>query len=178
MAELIIEQGNAISEKKSLVIGEAWDIGDGWTLTAQSIDAKASPRQVWLVLSKDGKKLDDRVIAQGQVYVYIEKSFAGESDVPLFVTYVDSIFAGATSDMVQLRYTWAISTSVTEIKTGDKFGKMEVITALSENLILRNKDEPINLIDTTVDIMGNLKFKVADDPNFLRFHPIVLKDNQ
>ncbi len=198
LAKLIIEQANAKSEKKSLTIGETWDIGDGWTLTAQSIDAKAFPRQVWLVLSKDGTKLDDRVIAQGQVYVYIEKSFAGETDVPLFVTYVDSIFTGATSDMVQLRYTWAISTSVTEIKTGDKFGKMEVITASSENLILRNKDEPINLIDTTVDIMGNivegfpllakkridstvdimgnLKFKVADDPNFLRFYPVVLRE--
>lgn len=174
LTKLIIEQGNATSEKKSLTVGETWDIGDGWTLTAQNIDAKASPRQVWLVLSKDGTKLDDRVVAQGQVYVYTEKSFAGETNVPLFVTFVDSIFAGATSDIVQLRYTWAISTIVTEIMAGDKFGKMEVITASSENLILRNKDEPINLIDSTVDIMGNLKFKVADDLNFLRFHPIVL----
>jgi S-layer protein (TIGR01567 family) len=175
LAKLIIEQGNATSEKKSLIVGETWDIGDGWALTAQSIDALAFPRQVWLVLSKDGIKIDDRVIGQGDLYVYVEKSFAGEADVPLFVTYVDSIFAGATSDMVQLRYTWAISTSVTEIKTGDKFGKMEVITASSENLILRNKDEPVNLIDT-VDIMGNLKFIVADDPNFLRFYPVVLRE--
>jgi hypothetical protein len=52
---------------------------------------------------------------------------------------------------------------------------MEVITASSENLILRNKDEPVNLIDT-VDIMGNLKFIVADDPNFLRFYPVVLRE--
>ncbi|MFZ3060051.1 MAG: S-layer protein domain-containing protein [Candidatus Methanoperedens sp.] len=172
LSKLIIEQGSA--EKKFLTVGETWDIGDGWTLTAQSIDARATPRQVWFVLSKDGIKLDDRVIAEGQAYVYIEKSFAGEIDVPLFVTYTDSIFAGSTSDMVQLRYTWAISTSVTEIIAGDKFGKMEVITATSENLILRNKDEPINLIDSTVDIMGNLKFKVADDPNFLRFFPTIL----
>lgn len=176
LAELIIEQGNAISEKKSLVIGETWDIGDGWTLTAQSIDAKASPRQVWLVLGKDGTKLDDRVIAQGQAYVYIEKSFAGETDVPLFVTYVDSIFAGATSDMVQLRYTWAISSSVTEIKTSDVFGNMVVIEASDERLILNNEDNPIDLSKgSIVEIMGNLKFIVADDPNFLRFHPIVLR---
>ncbi len=174
LAKLVIEHGNATSEKKSLTVGETWDVGDGWTVTAQSIDARALPRQVWLVLSKDGIKLDDKVIAQGQVYAYIEKSFAGESDVPLFVTYVDSVFAGAISDMVQLRYTWAISTSVTEIKVGDKFGIMKVRTADDINLVLAN-DEPIQLTkDSTVDIMGNLKFKVADDPNFLRFHPIVL----
>ncbi|MDP2845675.1 MAG: S-layer protein domain-containing protein, partial [Candidatus Methanoperedens sp.] len=121
LAKLVIEQGNATSEKKSLTIGETWDVGNGWTVQAQSIDARAFPRQVWLVLSKDGIKKDDKVIAQGQAYAYIEKSFAGESDVPLFVTYVDSVFAGATSDMVQFRYTWAIDTSVTEIKSADVF---------------------------------------------------------
>ncbi|MCZ7394082.1 MAG: S-layer protein domain-containing protein [Candidatus Methanoperedens sp.] len=173
LARLLIEQGNATSEKKSLTVGETWDIGDGWTLTAQSIDAKASPRQVWLVLSKDGVKLDDKVIGQGDIYVYTEKSFAGESDVPLFVTYVDSVFAGATSDMVQLRFTWAISKSVTEVKSADVFGNMEVITANNTNLLLRNKDKTVTLTkDGTVDIMGELKFRVADS-DVLRYYPMV-----
>lgn len=177
LTKLIIEQGNATSEKKSLSVGETWDIGDGWTLTAQSIDAKASPRQVWLVLSKDGTKLDDRVIAQGQVYVYTEKNFAGESDVPLFVTYVDSVIAGETSDIVQLRYTWAIGTLVTEIQSGDVFGNMEVTSTTNNFIELKNKDNSLELTQGgTVDIMGNLKFKVADDPNFLRFYPVVLRE--
>ncbi len=173
LSKLIIEQGNATSEKKDLTVGETWDIGDGWTLTAQSIDAKASPRQVWLVLSKNGTKLEDKIIAQGRTYVYIEKSFAGESDVPLFVTYVDSIIAGAATDMVQLRYTWAISTSVTEVKSADVFGSMEVITANNTNLVLKNKDKTVTLTkDGTVDIMGELKFKVADSDT-LRYYPKV-----
>ncbi len=175
LAKLVIEQGNATSEKKSLTIGETWDIGDGWTLTAQSIDAKATPRQAWLVLSKDGVKKDDKVIETGKAYAYIEKNFAGESDVPLFVTYVDSVFAGATSDMVQLRYTWAISTSVTEIKTADKFGNMEVQTADDDNIKLYNKDRTISLSkDTTADIFGDLKFKVADSDT-VRFYPMVVR---
>jgi S-layer protein (TIGR01567 family) len=177
LAMLIIEQGNSTSEKKSLIVGETWDIGDGWTLTAQSIDARAFPRQVWLVLSKDGVKKDDKVIGQGSVYTYVEKSFAGESDVPLFVTYVDSVFAGATSDMVQLRYTWAIGTSVTEIQIGDIFGNMEVTSATNNFIELKNKVKSVDLRqDGTVDIIGELKFRVADDPNFLRFHPVVLRD--
>jgi len=45
--------------------------------------------------------------------VHVEKNIAGEYDVPMFVTYIDSIFAGSTSDMAQLRYTWAISDNVT-----------------------------------------------------------------
>ncbi len=174
LAKLIIEQGNATAEKKTLTVGETWDVGDGWTVSAQSIDAKASPRQVWLVLSKDGVKKDDKVLGQGKTYVYIEKSFAGESDVPLFVTYIDSVFAGATSDMVQLRYTWAISTSVTEVKNADVFGNMEVITAGDNSITLRNKDRAVTLSqDSTVDIMGELKFKVADDATTVRYYPKV-----
>ena len=176
LAKLIIEQGNATSEKKSLTVGETWDIGDGWTLTAQSIDAKASPRQVWLVLSKDGVKKDDKVIGQGGVYIYIEKSFAGESDVPLFITYVDSVFAGATSDIVQLRYTWAISTSFTEVKSDDVFGNMEVTSAGSDTLVQKNKGKSLDLTqDGTVDIMGEMKFKVADNATTLRFYPMILR---
>ncbi|MDO9098849.1 MAG: S-layer protein domain-containing protein, partial [Candidatus Methanoperedens sp.] len=173
LSKLIIEQGNATAEKKSLTIGETWDVGDGWTVTAQSIDAKASPRQVWLVLSKDGVKLDDKVIAQNGTYVYVEKSFAGETDVPLFVTYVDSVFAGATSDMVQLRYTWAISKSVTEVKTSDKFGSLEVATANASAIQLYNKDKTITLTrDGKIDVMGEIKFRVADNAA-LRYYPMV-----
>ncbi len=176
LAKLVLEQGNASSEKKSLTIGETWDIGSGWTLQAQSIDAKASPRKAWIVISKDGVKKDDKVINDGAAYAYIEKSFAGESDVPLFATYVDSVFAGATSDMVQLRYTWAIDTSVTEIKTSDKFGNLEVQTADDDNIKLYNKDKTVSLSqDTTVDIFGDLKFKVADSSSVLRYYPMVLR---
>jgi len=171
LAKLLIEQSDAVSDKKSLAVGETWDdIGGGWTLTAQSIDAKATPRQVWLVLSKDGVKKDDKVIAQGQVYTYVEKNIGGESDVPLFVTYIDSVFAGATSDMVQLRFTWAVDTSITEIKGGDKFGIFKVITT-SPIIQLNNTDNDIDLSKaTTVDLMGNMKFTVADSDD-LRIYP-------
>ncbi|MCZ7396131.1 MAG: S-layer protein domain-containing protein [Candidatus Methanoperedens sp.] len=56
-SRIVIEQGNASSDKKILAVRKSGDVGDGWTLTANSIDAKASPRQVWFSLSKDGVKL-------------------------------------------------------------------------------------------------------------------------
>jgi formylglycine-generating enzyme required for sulfatase activity len=107
--------GTVYIEKKSLTVGETWDVGDGWTLMAQSIDAKASPRRAWLVLSKDGIKKDDKVVSEKSIYTYVEKSIARESDVPLFVTYVDAVFAGATSDMAQFTYTWVISPEIASI---------------------------------------------------------------
>jgi S-layer protein (TIGR01567 family) len=180
LAKLIIEQGTAASEKKTLQVGETWDVGGGWTLTANSIDAKATPRQVWLTLSKDGVKKDDKVVSSGTntsgakpVYTYVEKSIAGETDVPMFVTYVDSVFAGATSDMVQLRYTWAVSTSVTQVKSSDTYGIFKDASISGKNISLKNSDTDVSLTrDSTQDLMGNMKFRVADSP-VLRFYPKV-----
>ncbi len=175
LSKLVMEQDT--TDKKSLTVGETWDMGDGYTLTAQSIDAKATPRQAWLVLSKDGTKLDDKVIAQGEVYTYSMKSLSGETDVPIFVTFVDSVFAGATSDMVQLKFTWLISQSVTEVKSGDKFGVFKVD---SETPLSLESDSSISLSrDSSVDLAGNMKFKVADsNDNDVRFYPYVLITSQ
>jgi len=173
LAKIVYEQKS--TDKKTLTIGDVWDIGDGYSLTAQSIDTSTSPRQAWLALSKDGVKLDDKIIVQGQVYTYTRASLASETDVPVFVTYVDSVFAGATSDILQLKYTWVISGSVTEIKTGDKFGIMEVMDdGASDNTInLQNDESAVSLSrNSVVDIMGNMKFSIADSAT-LRFYPMV-----
>jgi S-layer protein (TIGR01567 family) len=174
LAQLIIEQGTSPSENKILAVNDTWDIGGGWTLTAQSIDAKSTPRQAWLVLSKDGVKIDDKVISQGQVYTYIEKNIAGESDVPLFVTYVDSVFAGATSDMVKLRYTWAISTNVTQIAPGNVYGVFMVIddgTGYDRTIKLWNDASSVSLFrGSMVTLFDGLYFVVNDSPS-LEYYP-------
>jgi S-layer protein (TIGR01567 family) len=169
LARLIIEQDS--SEKKTLVSGETWEIGEGWNLTVQSIDSRTMPRQAMFLLSKDGVTKDMKVTAQGKVYTYIEKSIGGESDVPVFVTYIDNVFAGPTSDMVQLKYTWAIDTSVIDIKSGDTYGifKVEEI----DPIIQLKNDAPITLNKAaTVDLLGEFKFQVADSDE-LRIYPLV-----
>jgi S-layer protein (TIGR01567 family) len=170
LSKLVLEQD--ATDKHTLQVGDKWDLGEGYTLTAQSIDAKATPRQAWLVLNKDGTKLDDKVIAQGEVYTYSMKSLQGETDVPIFVTYVDSVFAGQTSDMVQLKYTWIISTTVKEIKSDDSYGTFKVSSL--DPLTLKN-DGSISLSrDSTVDLAGEMKLKIADsDDNEVRFYPKV-----
>lgn len=174
-AKLIIEQGLAPTEKKTLVVGETWDIGGGWSLTARSINASTSPRQAWLVLSYEDSTLDDRVVSEGSVYTYVEMSLAGESYTPSFVTYTDAIFAGAHSDMVQLRFTWAISREISIIRSGDVFGSMRVTDDGSSDGTIKtwNEDSSISLSkNSTVDIMGNIKFRVADSDT-ARFYPKV-----
>ncbi|CAD6493183.1 MAG: Serine/threonine-protein kinase PknD [Candidatus Argoarchaeum ethanivorans] len=91
-----------IPERKTLTIGETWNLGNGYILTAQSIDAKATPRQVWFAISKDGHQLDDKVLSEGQTYTY----------GTIFSTRIDGIFRGTTSDMVQLKDTHFAPTGV------------------------------------------------------------------
>jgi S-layer protein (TIGR01567 family) len=169
-AKILIEQGATSAYKKTLTVGETWDIGGGWTLTAQAIDAKATPRQVWLVLSLNGVKKDDIIVQQGGVYAYVEKSLAGETDVPMFVTYVDSIFAGATTDMVQLRFTWAISPDVMLINSGDEFGKLKVVDATQKELMLKNNYAFSLDQGSIINIIGDVNFRVADSDE-LRYYP-------
>ncbi len=76
----------------TLTVGETWDIGDGWTIQANSIDAKATPKQIWITLSRNGIKLDDKILSEGETYNYNN----------IFSLRIASIYAGATSDMAIL----------------------------------------------------------------------------
>ncbi len=59
-----------VAESKSLATGESWDIGSGYVLKIMALDDKASPKQVWVALERDGKKLDDKVLTEGEIYTY------------------------------------------------------------------------------------------------------------
>lgn len=59
-----------VADSKTLTKGETWNIGGGYALTVMSIDQKATPKQVWLELSKNGNKLDDKVSIEGENYIY------------------------------------------------------------------------------------------------------------
>ncbi|MFZ3169961.1 MAG: S-layer protein domain-containing protein [Candidatus Methanoperedens sp.] len=171
LAKLIKEQ--KAEEEQTLKLGTSWNLGEGYNLTVESLDTATNPRQAWLSFSKDNKNLDHRVVKEGEVYTYIEKNVNSESDVAVFVTYVDSIFTGAEgmSAFVQLRYTWLISRNVLEIKAGDKFGVFEAKEA-NENYVLLDNKKNINLGQNAVIDLGNgLKFKVADSSTALRFYP-------
>jgi S-layer protein (TIGR01567 family) len=169
LSRLVIEQGS--SDKKTVMTGDTWDIGQGWRMTVNMIDARSNPRVVWFTLSKDGTIIHEIERKQGEIYTYVTSNHAGELNVPLFVTYVDAIFSGPTSDMAQFKYTWAIDTNVTSVRTGDWYGVFKVTGINSSTIELRNTDYPISLDkDSTVNLMGNMGLKVADSDT-LRFYP-------
>ena len=87
---------------------------------------------------------------------------------------MDSVFAGATSDMVQLRYTWVTGRDVTEIDGGDEFGALTVKSTAGKTIVLWNEDESIDLSQDSIEnIAGDMNFAIADDDEYLRFYPFV-----
>ncbi|MEA1865353.1 MAG: S-layer protein domain-containing protein [Euryarchaeota archaeon] len=160
-------------DKKTLSTGEAWDIGNGFALTAKQIDLEGD--KVWLILEKDGKELDSEVITTGgpdmndSVYTYTEY-LANEDDVPVFSGLVDVI--DRDTNTIEIMYVFLIDNDVLEIDTSDTYGAMEVVAASSSQVILRN-EYTIHLDpDTTEHIMGNMYFETADD-DILRFYPFI-----
>lgn len=179
IAKLIYEMNK--DDKITLKPGETWSLGNGYTLRINAIDARTTPRQVWVTLKKDDKIIDEGIaqapgsskIIDKQKAVYTStKTILGESDTLLFSVYVDTIFSGTASDMVQFKYAWLIDENTAkEIKSGDKFGVFEV-TSTGDSIVLENTNTVSLSPNNDVTLMGNMKFKVADNSN-LRFYPYV-----
>jgi len=175
ICKLLIEFEN--NDKKTMATGEAWDLGRGFALTAKRIDLEGD--SVWLSLSKNGRELDNQTLNTGtgneqdRVYTYTA-DIGGEEAIPVFSCYVDAVFRGTDTNIVQVKYVFLIDDYVLEIKTDERYGAMEVITANSSEIILKNNETTIDLgAGTTVPIVNRLSFKVADDGATIRFYPFV-----
>jgi len=161
-------------DKRTLSAGEAWNIGYGFTLTARQIDLEEN--KVWFSLSRGGRELDEEVISydpgydgQDRVYTYTE-DIGGASDVPVFSCYVDAIFRGTDSNIVQIKYVVLIDDFPLRIDSGDRFGRMVAVNATSGEVVLMN-NETIDLVaGSSVEITDTMYFRVADDP-VLRLYP-------
>jgi S-layer protein (TIGR01567 family) len=170
LAKLLMEQG--LSDNKTMVTGETWDIGEGWALKVNSIDARANPRQVSMTLYKDGITKDEILMNNARpIYTYVE-NISGEIDVPVLVTYVDSISSNATSDFVRFGGTWVLSESVNIIQSGSAYGIFSDAMVVQNTLSLRNSATPVNLSpNATIGLNGNMKFYVINDTKYLKFSP-------
>ncbi|MEA3281358.1 MAG: S-layer protein domain-containing protein [Euryarchaeota archaeon] len=163
-------------DKKTLATGEEWDLGGGFALTANQIDLEGD--KVWFTLKKDGKELDNEIVSttstqQDRVYTYTS-DIGGEDDIPVFSCYVDAIFRGTDSNIVQVMYVFLIDNEVMEIKTSNTYGIMEVVTASKSEVHLINKEETLDLdMGSGERIMGNMHFRTADNDSAIRFCPMI-----
>ena len=165
-------------DKKTLILGENWSLGGGFTLAASLIDLDGE--KVWFSLKKDGKEIDNEVASIGEgtarhdrVYTYTA-DIGNEEDIPVFSCYVDAVFRENETNATRLMYVFLIDDDVLEIDTSDTHGIMEVMTASKTIVTLRNNEHTLDLdADTKEQIMGNMYFRTANDDDMIRFYPMV-----
>ncbi|MHC1575065.1 MAG: S-layer protein domain-containing protein [Candidatus Methanogasteraceae archaeon] len=172
LSEPLVEFGSC--DKKTLRVGETWDIGGEFSLTPERIDSKWE--KVWLTLEKNGKVLlpatmIDTSAGCNRICTYTA-NIGGVANVTVFSCYVDAVFRGTDSDVVQVEYVFLINDVSLEINAGDEFGRMAVMTANPAGIALLN-NRTIDLhAGTTEEVMGGLHFMTADS-GMLRFYPFI-----
>jgi len=156
-------------DKESMYSGSALELEEGYSLNIVEVDVNGET--VWVQLEKDGDVVDDQFIGSGDDYIY-ETAVGEAEDVPIIIVHFGTVFAGAETSAVFTQGIFQISDDYIEINNGDTFDEME-IKSVSESGITMKNDDDIGLGDgDTIDIMGDVKFKTADD-NALRFYPFV-----
>jgi S-layer protein (TIGR01567 family) len=156
-------------DKKSASSGEALALEEGYSLNVKEVDVNGN--SVWVQLEKDGKVVDDGFISSGKDYSY-KTDLGKATDVPIIIVHFGSVFSGAESSAVFVQGIFQISENYQEVKNGDEFGKMEVKSTSSDGITMKNTDSVGLDKGDTIDLMGKVKIKVADDST-LRFAPIV-----
>ncbi|NYT18986.1 MAG: S-layer protein [Methanosarcinales archaeon] len=156
-------------DKHSVFAGSGLVLEDGYVLNIVEVDINGD--RVFVILSKDGSQVDETVLSSGSTYTY-ETDLGDVDDVPIIAVYFEEIFSGIETNAIFIEGIFQISDEYIEVESGDDFGAMEVKSIGSTQITMENEDS-IDLDEgDVVDIMGKLKFIVADD-NTLRFAPFV-----
>ncbi len=174
IAKVIFEQ-NA-TEEKELTIGESWELGEGYRLIANSISARdQAGRQSWLTLFKDSNTLVDIIMVQygkGNFFTYQMNVSDG---IPNFMIYCSRVESLPYKDAAYFNNTWLRSQDITEIREGQVYGIMEIISVNNGIIELRNK-EPIDLApENIINLMGDLNILVGRSRTDLEFYPFSIK---
>ncbi|MFI5382742.1 MAG: S-layer protein domain-containing protein [Methanosarcina thermophila] len=170
LAKILIDS----DDRKSMYSGSALVLENGYSLNIVEVDINGDT--VWVQLEKDGEVVDEAFVASNQDYIY-ETDIGEAEDIPLIIVHFGTVFAGTETSAVFTQGIFQISDEYIEIENGESFGEMEV-SSVSESGIRMKNDDDIGLDrGETIEIMGNISFKVADD-NVLRFYPAVEIQNE
>jgi len=169
LSEILIDE----DKKHTLHIGNSLTLEKGYSLRIDEISRDGGA--LMLALLKDGDEISTDIASEGDTYIY-EVDVDG-TDIPIIVAHIDGVFRGMETNSVFIDGLFQISDSFTTVEIGDTYGIMKV-TKTSPSIVLENEDSFSLSEGDTIDIMGDIKFKVADD-NDVRFYPfqeIIVKE--
>jgi len=156
-------------DKESFYSGDALILEEGYSLNILEVDINGE--SVWVQLEKDGEVVDDEFVTSGADYIY-ETELGEAEEVPIIIVHFGTVFAGTETSAVFTEGIFQISDEYIEINNDDTFDEMEVTSVSESGITLKNEGDIGLGEDETIDVMGDIKFKTADN-NTLRFYPFV-----
>ncbi len=157
------------NERKSLYTGSSLVLKEGYELEIKEVDNDG--KKVLIDLRKDGKHIDTDFVGSNDDYTY-KKDLGLNDEVAIIAIHLDNIFKGTETNAVFIDGVFQISDQLTSINSSDTYGKMEITSISPQKIIMKNPEELVLTKGKNIDIMGKLKFIVADDST-LRFAPII-----
>lgn len=154
-------------EKRVINEGGTLTLKEGYVLKMTEVDIAAGPGQIWVTLLKDGDEVDSDVVTGRDSYVYTTR-VGSQNDVPLLAVHFDSVFRGREVNAAFIRGVFQISESFTQVRSGDRYGELEISSVSSSGIDMSNRNSLSLSPGNTVDLVGDLKIIVADSST-LRF---------
>jgi len=105
LVDLLVNEG--VDDGHVINVGESFSLPGGITLTPREIDVEG--QKAMFSLSKNGREISNKVVKAREIYTHIENEIMGEKEVPVFVTFVETVFAGMNAKLVKITGTWLIS---------------------------------------------------------------------
>jgi S-layer protein (TIGR01567 family) len=157
-------------DDQTIATGSVLSLEQGYELRIKQVDINGN--KVYLALAKDGKEIDSKVVTPASAtdrasnYIY-KVDMGAEKDVPIVVAHVQSVFRGTETDLATVDGLFQLSDSAESVEEGEMHGRMKVDSLGDQGITMRN-DGTITLgRGRTIELMGNLKFEVADNDNRL-----------
>lgn len=157
------------NERKSLYTGSSLVLEEGYELEIKEVDRDG--KKVLIDLRKDKVHIDTGFVGPNNDYIY-KKDLGLNDEVPIIVVHFDNIFKGTETNAVFIDGIFQISDQLTSIDPDNVYGKMEVTSVSPQKITMKNQEEIVLTKGKNIDIMGKLKFIVADDIT-LRFAPVI-----
>jgi S-layer protein (TIGR01567 family) len=165
LSKVLIDDDN----KRSMFTGSSVALENGYSLKAAQVDVNGN--RVLLELYKDGKLLDSGIVSSNGTYIY-EADIGGAEDVPMIAAHISTVFRSRETDAVFIEGLFQVSDEYLELSQGDSFGRMEISSISDSGITMKNENSISLSRGNTINLMGNVKFKVADS-SVLRFYPFV-----
>jgi len=162
LSKILIDE----DKKYTLHIGNSLTLEQGYSLRIDEISRDGDA--IMIALLKDGEEITTDIISGGDTYIYEVE--VDKTDIPIIVAHIDKVFRGMETNSVFIEGLFQISESFTTVEEGDTYGIMEVETLSSSSIVLENDDDFSLDKGDIINIMGEIKFKVADSSE-VRFYP-------